>query len=300
MPSDSEQVKKSWITRHAPLGPKTVHVCSNCGNEKAYPEDFALQKDSATGNLGPARCKQCHRKLGRKNYNRLKSDLFSLLGNKCNWTEGCDWTDPRVLQLDHIEGGGGIQRRTIGMHKLYRQARDNPIGFQLLCANHNWIKRHLNNETSGKIGRGGRPSALKVAEPKEIRICRLCNQPKQYPDEFGLMKTKAGKIWVWCCLACDREYQKEKRLTHRDKVFSVLGNQCTWAGCGIIDRRVLQIDHIKGGGRKEIRALGGSYAVILRAIKHPEDYQVLCANHNCIKKYMNANEHSAYGFGEVA
>lgn len=50
---------------------------------------------------------------------------------------------------------------------------------------------------------------------------------------------------------------------------------------------MLQIDHIDGGGNKEQGRLGGhGIQKKILEMKHPEtQYQLLCANHNWLKKY---------------
>jgi hypothetical protein len=55
----------------------------------------------------------------------------------------------------------------------------------------------------------------------------------------------------------------------------------------------IQIDHINGGGCKEIKMIN-SIGVCRKIIKNPtkakKEYQLLCPNCNWIKKFMN-NEH---------
>jgi DNA-binding HxlR family transcriptional regulator len=86
-----------------------------------------------------------------------------------------------------------------------------------------------------------------------------------------------------------RELRKRKRL----EIFEFLGNKC--ALCGISDQRVLQIDHIKGGGaceRKTFRANHPYYSHVIEELKNgSEDYQLLCANCNIIK-LIEAKEES--------
>ena len=53
--------------------------------------------------------------------------------------------------------------------------------------------------------------------------------------------------------------------------------------CGFKDKRALQIDHVKSNGADE-RKLLNQRDILYRVIDHPEDYQVLCANCNQIKK----------------
>ena len=63
----------------------------------------------------------------------------------------CDWTDERALQVDHIKGNGHKEWRTLGGRQgVYRRALKHPEDYQLLCANHNWIKRVENNEVARK------------------------------------------------------------------------------------------------------------------------------------------------------
>ena len=91
------------------------------------------------------------RKYQRKIYNKI----IDLLGNKCvnpfNLNHGDFIADVRCLQIDHKEGGGTKEIKKIGnMSKYYRfilkQINAGSNNYQLLCANCNWIKRHINNE----------------------------------------------------------------------------------------------------------------------------------------------------------
>ena len=67
----------------------------------------------------------------------------------------------------------------------------------------------------------------------------------------------------------------------RKKVLMFLGGKCK--RCGFEDVRALQIDHVNGGGAKEIRRLGAT-SMYRRVFRHPEEYQLLCANCNWIKR----------------
>jgi hypothetical protein len=82
---------------------------------------------------------------------------------------------------------------------------------------------------------------------------------------------------------------KEKHKVRRDKIRDLiherLGKKCK--RCGFADKRALQIDHIFGGGSKELREIGNTYTYYLRLSVLPnllERYQLLCANCNWIKK----------------
>ncbi len=68
----------------------------------------------------------------------------------------------------------------------------------------------------------------------------------------------------------------------RRKVVDYLGGKC--ARCGIDDARVLQIDHIKGNGRKDRLKYKGNATHMLRVLKSKEGFQLLCANCNFLKR----------------
>lgn len=77
---------------------------------------------------------------------RAKEIILDMLGRQC---ASCGITDMRVLQIDHINGDGTAMRSsgTRGTRKLLAYMRKNGIyGFQILCANCNWIKRFEEKE----------------------------------------------------------------------------------------------------------------------------------------------------------
>ena len=54
--------------------------------------------------------------------------------------------------------------------------------------------------------------------------------------------------------------------------------------CGFTDIRALQIDHVYGGGHKKTH----NASMLLKQIKeNPNDFQILCANCNWIKRVEN-------------
>jgi hypothetical protein len=89
----------------------------------------------------------------------LRLENIKTLGGRCSnldcrWhnddgTIGC--TEFRALQFDHKSGGGSAERegrRDSGIGLQYR-IRKEPGRFQLLCANCNWVKRYMNEESRG-------------------------------------------------------------------------------------------------------------------------------------------------------
>lgn len=95
----------------------------------------------------------------QKRYRRkLRKQVLEKLGNKCAW---CEIDDVRVLQIDHIHGGGRQEWLKLKYLKLLRKIRDDPDAYknyQILCANCNWIKRIEQKEVSAnywkKKGKG--------------------------------------------------------------------------------------------------------------------------------------------------
>lgn len=81
---------------------------------------------------------------------RARRTAFALLGNKC---DRCGFSDPRALQVDHIDGAReGHNERQRGGDQLYdaiARGKRSVAEFQLLCANCNWIKRHERGEWAG-------------------------------------------------------------------------------------------------------------------------------------------------------
>lgn len=95
----------------------------------------------------------------KKKYYDKKQEVFDALGNVCNH---CGHTDVRVLQIDHVNGGGSKEYKTkSGTSYLYHVLKLVDTGqYQLLCANCNWIKRHTNDEVP------------KVSHMREAKLAR--------------------------------------------------------------------------------------------------------------------------------
>lgn len=82
-------------------------------------------------------------------YHKVKARMLEKLGGVC---ARCGFSDPRALQLDHVNGGGVKEARALGTFRMYRKAVRDPTGYQLLCANCNSIKRWENFEGVGARG----------------------------------------------------------------------------------------------------------------------------------------------------
>lgn len=74
----------------------------------------------------------------------------------------------------------------------------------------------------------------------------------------------------------------ESLLRKRVRAFMLLGGKCVMCGNG--DLRVLQLDHVNGGGLAE-RGRGRANNMQW-VFEQPERFQILCANCHCIKHFQ--------------
>jgi len=80
------------------------------------------------------------------------------------------------------------------------------------------------------------------------------------------------------------EWHRQNYKKFREAILKRLGSICK--RCGFADKRALQIDHVHGGGKREI-GKGYSYVWFLKLLADPnldKKYQLLCANCNWIKR----------------
>jgi hypothetical protein len=100
-----------------------------------------------------------------KRRRKLRTQAIIKLGGRCA-SSNCKWinedgsrgcTDFRILQFDHVKGGGTKHRKKIGFEALCRQVFKNKRKkFQLLCVNCNWIKAFVKREFKFKYEMRGR------------------------------------------------------------------------------------------------------------------------------------------------
>jgi len=141
-------------------------------------------------------------------------------------------------------------------------------------------KRRKRNETQRRYYKRNREKILEKSREQGREYYR------KYPERIRENRRRGYKRNRERILKTKRRtYQKLRR-----QVLGMMGNKCVV--CGFNDFRALQIDHISGGGRKELKKLtpGGVYRKI-RDNPHliGIEYQLLCANHNQIKKHERNN-----------
>lgn len=98
-------------------------------------------------------------------------------------------------------------------------------------------------------------------------------------------KCSAGRVKEWKRANKDRvnEQNREYLRAKREQALLALGGKC--ASCGNADKRVLQIDHVNGGGNSDRK--GSRVSVLNRVISGESGFQLLCANCHCIKSFEN-------------
>ena len=85
-----------------------------------------------------------------------------------------------------------------------------------------------------------------------------------------------------------RDYHNSFMKEFKEKIFSLLGNKCV-----VCDYQglALQVDHVNGNGSQERKKYTNSYSfynhVLKELLNGSKDYQLLCANCNWEKRYVN-------------
>ena len=121
-------------------------------------------------------------------------------------------------------------------------------------------------------------------------IGKICNVSKQRAHQLYSLKY-VNKKSKWDA-ETKKIYTREKHQENRLNAVMALGGKCV--KCGMNDYRCLQIDHINGGGSKEVREISSysRYKWIVDNIEEAKNkYQILCANHNWIKRFENGEVH---------
>jgi hypothetical protein len=110
---------------------------------------------------------------------------------------------------------------------------------------------------------------------------------RQLP-EIKKREIECSKNWA----KKNREKSRDinRRYIHRlhDKVIDLLGGKCI--RCGITDKRVLQVNHMNGGGCQEFKKLGAAvfYNQILQGKRKTDDLEARCSNCNIIYRWEDS------------
>jgi len=146
----------------------------------------------------------------------------------------------------------------------------------------------------------------KEKEYKKNNSEKIKKQVHDYYLNHKYIITQRSKLWYHNNKEKAKQYkqnnkQKVRMWTRhymnkfRKSLIQILGNKCSNTNCliagGCTDIRCLQLDHINGGGRKELREFKNNIYRYRYYCNHPDEakqkLQVLCANCNWIKRYEN-------------
>ena len=95
----------------------------------------------------PEKYRQYYKNYVAQYIKKLRKKVLDKFGNKC---VKCSFSDWRALQIDHVNGGGSKETRSINSANYYLKVLRDRLGkYQLLCANCNWIKRYEKKENMG-------------------------------------------------------------------------------------------------------------------------------------------------------
>ncbi len=121
-----------------------MKVCPRCKKEKPN-SDFGTRTQKGKQYL-MSPCKSCNNLAIAARYRikkvslKLRNAMFRLLGSFC---KRCGFSDKRALQVDHVHNNGYEERKRYRGQNMYRHILSvGGKGYQILCANCNWIKRH--------------------------------------------------------------------------------------------------------------------------------------------------------------
>ena len=118
-----------------------------------------------------------------------------------------------------------------------------------------------------------------------MKRCSTCEQVKPFSDFHRNRSTQDG--YAVLCKVCQTAAKRRSRVGDRAEAHAIFGSACQ--RCGNDDWRVLELDHINGGGNadrvagKLSRHYGRAYIEHVKA--HRAEFQLLCANCHRIKTW---------------
>ena len=132
----NKQWRREWRIANRELANKTAREESARWRAK-YPDKAAARAE---------RRKPARREQGKRLYKQRRDEILEFFGDKC---VRCAFRDKRALQLDHIHGGGGKERKNgkANIGEQYALMLADPetahAKYQLLCANCNILKYYV-------------------------------------------------------------------------------------------------------------------------------------------------------------
>jgi hypothetical protein len=114
-----------------------------------------------------------------------------------------------------------------------------------------------------------------------MKRCPKCGETKSL-SEFHRNPARSSGVSPYCKPCQNRATSESNQRVRIRALWACGGMFC--CRCGFDDPRALVLDHRNGGGAAH-RAVASHSAIYRYAAEHPEEFQVLCANCNQIKRY---------------
>lgn len=204
--------------------------CAKCKLIKPVSK-FGRRPDRSLGHS--TICKFCHGTWVAEHVRKLKDNVLEKYGRKCNQ---CGFSDPRALQLDHVNSDGYAERLVITGLTVFRKALSDTKGrYQLLCANCNWIKRSTHNEMPRR--RKSKKWELRIPPTDKtlalfvsgISIEEMCRRLRvgQHALRIGIANSRPLTTVPWSEVCWARRTQLRTRTAYRqaakhEKVLSII------------------------------------------------------------------------------
>lgn len=159
---DLDHVAPHWVASGSPRPDDEVGVSLY---EKAIEADYPANYQLLCRNCNWSKrlhgaCRMSHTRhaacflvnVGVGTYRRraaLRRDIITGYGGMCS---GCQLDDLDVLDVDHVQGGGRLERRQISHYQLWSRLRREhfPNGYRLLCRNCNWRAWRLRQRAAAR------------------------------------------------------------------------------------------------------------------------------------------------------
>jgi hypothetical protein len=133
-----------------------IPKCIKCGVKLEIPKNWCISQMK----YGNYVCRDCHtknskdyyhkdidisREYRRRLHEKIRIEMFNLLGNKC---KDCGITDIRVLEVHHVKNNGFRERKEIGLgtylqRHILKEIKRGSDDYCLLCANCHKLRRLL-------------------------------------------------------------------------------------------------------------------------------------------------------------
>jgi hypothetical protein len=139
------------------------------------------------------------------------------------------------------------------------------------------------------------------ANEKQKAIWRKASN--KYSSTHRKQSRKCSKEYYYTHKETRRKLQRDYTFKYRNRILELLGKKCANPynlnhGDFLEDSRCLQIDHVKGGGTKELKSGLNRWSyykmVYKKILEGSKDYQLLCANCNWIKRHEKREWRNQY------